>query len=225
VKLGGSPIVEITAEEAFALQYYLLDYNPFYYLPSADNGAGFLNSVIIPLNHPARPKGQLQAQLLYSGHTTVDTERITLIHRFGPQTRPELAGIAGYLSMLRTSKTPSQTGWSDSATISLPTRGLLHGFLAYLTTVPGGTTAVTSSSILEGKITVGGADWDIFNVVTARPDVDFMSEATYQAAVLDNYIFRKYSPPLDLSAAVVKFEWYAGTADAVNFVPIVELPP
>jgi hypothetical protein len=224
VKLGGSPIIELSQEELFVLQYYFLDLIPYYVLPNGDNQQGIIGPIVVPLNQPARPKGQLQVQALYAGHTTIDTEKLTLIHRFGPQTRRELAGIAGYLSMLRTSKTPTQVGWSDSATISLPTRGLLHGFLAKLTTIPGGTTGVASSSIVTGKITVGGADWDIFNIVTANPEAELLSEASAPRAILDDYIFRRYSPPLDLGAAVTKFEWEAGTADAIVFVPLVEVP-
>jgi hypothetical protein len=224
VKLGGSPIIEMSPEELFALQYYFLDLIPYYVLPAGDNQTGFIGSLVVPLNQPARPKGQLQVQALYAGHATMKNLMLTLIHRFGPQTRRELAGIAGYLSMLRTSKTPTQTGWSDSATISLPTRGLLHGFLCKLTTVPGGTTGIASSSIVTGKITVGGADWDIFNIVSAIPEAELMAEDTTVRAILKSYIIRRYNPPLDLGAAVTKFEWEAGTADAIVFIPIVEVP-
>ena len=77
---------------------------------------------------------------------------------------------------------------------------------------------------MEAKLTVGGADFDKFNIISALPEAEDLPEDSTVLAILDNYIFRKYDPPVDLSAAGVKFEWMAGTADAINFVPIIEIP-
>ena len=224
IKVDGSPVIELTGEELLALQYFLLDKPIKYVMPAGDNEQGYIAGLVVPLNQPARAKGHLQVQVLHGSVATIDTEKLTLIHRYGPQTRHELAGISGYLSMLRTTKTPTQTGWSASATISLPTKGLLHGILVKLTTIPGGATSVDSSSIVEAKLTVGGADFDKFNIISALPEAEDLPEDSTVLAILDNYIFRKYDPPVDLSAAGVKFEWMAGTADAINFVPIIEIP-
>jgi hypothetical protein len=224
VKDGGAAFTDIDFTELFVLNELLLAHRPFKLLGGGDNYAAYLDAVKVPCNLPAGSKGRFQIKCTYTGHATVDTIALTITAEQGPVIGALKGLITGRCAFKQFAKTPSATGWTEESKVALPTKGRLLALLAYGTTIPGTTTMVTSASLYESKITVGGVDYRYYNIAERFADVEKLSEDSTLLAILDNYILYDFrDDPIDL-AGIVKFEWNAGTADAVRLVAVVDEP-
>ena len=167
----GNVVHTIKAVDLYALNVLLFGYRPIHVLPANDNEAGSLQGLVWPFNFPVLDK----IQVTYSGHNTVDTEKLTLSVDYG--------GRLGAPIFLRYIQDTSQTGAFKAYDISWGGMKLI-ALLLYATSVPD--TTSSDGAIDEVKVKVD--DQEVYhNLWLAINDFKYIESGSTIEGILDNY--------------------------------------
>jgi len=176
VRHGGDTKIEIDFPDLVALNMLWLGRYPQHVLPGGDNEVGFISGVFCPIER-ARAGRSMGVQVLYDGHATIDTEKLTGAVLYGLTGKGRAISIA---TKIATASTTFQE-------INLDRVGAkLIGLLLYSTTIP--STSDANCSQAEVKLLVGGHGYGHYHWWGIPPSpVSGPIDDTALGAEMDNY--------------------------------------
>lgn len=199
--LKGSPVIQINAEDLFALDALAFGFMPPFYESDAVTDDGSWVSLKIPLWQPPRASGELKYRVTRVGQASIDTETLSLTEWNSTNPKPLNPKYLQYVTLAGTSA--GATGFGNRVEFGR-TIGELEGVLIRSATLPTDTTetaTVDNIDVYANEVKIISETWQtmkgmgkIGHIGTISLDAD---DVTHNQ-IIDNYVW------LDLTEDPIK---------------------
>lgn len=220
VFLKGSPVVQATFEELYALDLLAFGINPFNKAAAPTNTSDQVNiGVTVPLWQPPRSLGELKYRATFNTVTSIGSNTLTVME--ASNTRVLNPKYLQYVSLPSTSA--GATGYGNRVEIGR-TIGELEGMLIRAATIPT-TTAETSTvqriDIYANEVKTGTREWREL-AIDAKTGFHPLFTAPADTTIIDNYRFLNMTYDPIPRGVNVRFDYDTqATATAARFMPLL----
>lgn len=213
LKLRGTTITEVTAQDLAVIDWFLFKKEPLYSLPSADGEYGYVQGLILPVTVPAG-SGTLAYRLYYTAPSTITDYRIS-IERIDSDDVLE----PGIYAIKRFDYTPPSTG-TENIAIDTSFDGDLIAMLIYSPTIP--TASSNSATVKKIILEEEGAEMIKDTIYTLRTDIEYPKDSTLRG-ICDNYIFLDFRRSPIARGRRIRLKIVSDDTNTCKIIPILKI--